>query len=115
MGEPNQVRESQTQYNERPAFWMRNASQSFFWLWPDRVTGRTCSLRNCLRELKTAHEKGQPIDELSPVWETHRLPPEDDLREVWLSVAACIENEAVIALPATRRRVNTRSVAIQVP
>lgn len=96
MGEPNQVRESQTQH-ERPAFWMRNASQSFFLAMAGQGNRTDVQLRNCLRELVTAHEKGQAIDELSPVWETHRLPPEDDLREVWLTVAAAIENEAVIA------------------
>ena len=71
-------------------------------------------LRNRLRELKTAHEKGQPIDELSPVWETHRLPPEDDLVKSgyrWLR----IENEAVIACQRQDAESIPSSVMIQVP
>ena len=95
MPEPGQLRDTQTQY-DRADFWMRSASQSFFLAMAGQGNRPDVQLRNCLRELVTAHEKGQAIDELSPVWETHRLPPEDDLREVWLTVAAAIENEAVL-------------------
>ena len=95
MGEPNQIRDLTTQY-DRPSFYMQNASQAFFLSMAGRGNRSDIQLRNCLRELVTAHEKGQPIDELSPTWETQRLPAEDDLREVWLILSAAIENEAVL-------------------
>lgn len=97
-GDPAQQarRAAMHMHAERPEHWMRAASQSFFLSMAGHGNRPDVQLRNCVRDLVNAFRYGQPIDELSPIWETHRLPPEPDLREVWEILGAAIENQAVI-------------------